>query len=93
MKERRSIWERVMNAADLGTEPLPKLPLVELAGDRRVLIENHHGVKEYGCNEICVKVNYGNLYICGQKLNLACMSKDQLIITGMIESVRLCRGR
>lgn len=93
MRQRRSVWERLINAADLGTEPSPKLPLVELAGERRVLIENHRGVSQYGCNEICVNVEYGSIFICGQKLDLACMSKDQLIITGTIESIRLCNRR
>ena len=93
MKERRSVWERITHAADLTTEPQPKIPLVEIAGYKRVLIENHHGVSQYSCNEICVHVDYGSIYICGEKLDLACMSKDQLIITGMIESVRLFRGR
>lgn len=93
MKQRRSVWERIVSVADLGTELPPKLPLVELAGDRRVLIENHRGVSQYGCSEICVNVDYGSIYIYGQKLDLACMSKDQLIITGMIESVRLSHRR
>lgn len=93
MKERKSFWERIVNAADLGTEPLPKLPLVELAGHGRVLIENHLGVSQYGCKEICVKVNFGSILVCGQKLDLACMSKERLVITGQVESVRLFRGR
>ena len=33
---------------------LPGVPIVELAGDRRVLIENHRGVTEYGMERICV---------------------------------------
>ena len=93
MKERRTVWDRIIMATDLGTEPSPKLPLVEIAGNRRVLIENHRGVSQYGSNEICVNVDYGCVYICGQKLDLLCMSKEQLIVTGVIESVRLCNGR
>lgn len=93
MKERRSMWERIANAADLGTEPMPKLPLIELAGYGRMLIENHKGVIQYGCNEICVKVDYGIVHIIGTGLDLACMTKEYLLITGQIESVRLERGR
>lgn len=93
MKQRKGILERVMNGADLGTEPLPKLPLVELAGEHRVLIENHHGVAQYGCNEILAKVGFGYICICGSKLELAQMTREQLVITGNVEAVRLIRGR
>ena len=93
MGERRSVWQRITNAADLQSEPEPKLPLVELAGYKRLLIENHRGVSQYGCNEICVNVDYGSIYISGEKLELACMSKEQLVVTGTVESVRLCRRR
>ena len=93
MKQRKNLLERVALAADLPGEPLPGLPLVELAGDRRVLIENHHGVTEYGAREIRVKVSYGQLCIAGSGLELAKMTKEQLVITGCVDSVTLFRGR
>lgn len=93
MKRNGNFLERVAQAADLTTEPLPKLPLVELAGEHRVLIENHHGVIQYGCEEICVRVNYGYISILGSNLELARMTKEQLVITGRIDAVHLCRGR
>lgn len=93
MKQRKNILERAALAVDLPGEPLPKLPLVELAGECRVLIENHHGVTEYGSDEIRVKVTYGQLCICGTGLELAKMTKEQLVITGRIDGVTLLRGR
>lgn len=93
MKQRKNLLERMAFAADLSTEPLPKLPLVELAGEHRVLVENHLGVIQYGCQEICVKVSYGHISISGKCLELARMTKEQLVVTGVIESVCLCRGR
>ncbi len=84
--------ERLTKAADLQEEPIPGLPVIELAGDRRVLIENHCGVTEYGRNRICVKVKFGHISVCGQCLELARMTKGQLIIAGKIEVVELIRG-
>ena len=69
----------------------PGAPIVEIAGDSRVLIEHHHGVIEYGLEQICVKVKYGFVYICGHNMELAQMTKDQLVISGVIEAVRLKR--
>ena len=40
--------ERMVERADLPGEALPGQPLVELLGERRVLIEHHGGVTEYG---------------------------------------------
>lgn len=70
-------------------EPMPNLPLVEIAGNRRVLVENHRGVTEYGCNCIRIKVNDGTVCVDGSCLELCQMTREQLIICGQIESVRL----
>lgn len=93
MKERRSLLQLITEGADLPAEPLPGLPLVEIAGDRRVLIENHGGVTEYGREKIRIQVRYGQLCICGAGLELAMMTKEQLVICGRIDSVNLLRGK
>lgn len=71
---------------------LPGVPLVEISGTGRVLIEHHRGVVAYGCNEIRVRVRYGLLAVCGSGLNLARMTKDQLVICGCIDGVSLLRN-
>ena len=71
--------ERLADGADLPGEPMPGVPVVELAGDRRVLIERHGGVTEYSGERICVKVRYGLVCICGCGLELACMTREQLV--------------
>ena len=89
---KNNFYEWVMGQADLLTEPSPGVTLVELAGDRRVLIENHGGVTVYGQKEIRIRGSYGMLCVHGTNLELARMTKQQLIITGCIESVSLFRG-
>lgn len=91
MKDRRNILQQLTEAADLEGEPLPGQSIVEIAGDRRVLIENHGGVKEYSMERISVHVKYGYVIICGCGLELICMTKEQLIISGRIDTVSLCR--
>ena len=93
MKQRGSILQRIADGSDLPNEPIPAMPLVELAGDRRVLIENHKGVTEYSREKIRVQVRYGQLCVCGGGWELAMMSKEQLVICGRIDSVSLIRGR
>lgn len=81
-----------LNSAELADAPVPGLPLIELAGDRRILIEHHCGVIEYGTERVCVKVKFGQVCISGEELCLAKMSKNQLIICGKIQCVELYRG-
>lgn len=87
----RFLLDRLTEEADLAGEPLPGQPIVELAGDRRVLIENHFGVKEYGSQRITVKVKYGCVSICGCGLELQRMTREQLVICGRIDCVTVQR--
>ena len=88
----RGNWmQKLADQADLSGEPLPGVPIVEIAGDSRVLIERHCGMTEYSQERICVSVRYGCVYICGCNLRLTRMSQDQLIISGKINSVQIQR--
>lgn len=87
---RERVWKRLFSQ-DVLSQSLPGLPLAELAGDRRVLIENHLGVTEYGPERIGIRVKYGVLYICGRGLYLLNMSKHQLVVCGMVDSLQLDR--
>lgn len=91
MKRQGNVLRRLTNNVNALGQPLPGVPLVEIAGHSRVLIENHQGVTEYGHERICVRVKYGKLYISGAKLELALMSQQQLVITGSIDSVSIER--
>ena len=80
-----------MDRLDLPEEHLPGLPLVEIAGHKRVLIEHHCGVTEYGRECVCVKVKFGRVWVQGSGLELSCMTRHTLIISGCIEGIRLER--
>lgn len=70
------------------TIPLPGVPLVEVCNNRRILIENHQGVVGYETNEIIVKVRNGTICIGGDHLQLIRMSRYQLVVVGVISSVK-----
>lgn len=83
--------EWLADGMDLVGEPLPGQPLVELAGDRRVLIEYHKGVVQYSGERICVRVCYGTVCVCGAGLELCRMTGDQLVISGRIDQITVSR--
>lgn len=88
----RKLLERITAAADLQEESVMQHPLVEIAGDRRVLIEHHHGVTQYGRCQIRVRVKYGAVVVEGTQLQLLRMCAEQLIISGKIDNIRLERS-
>ncbi len=90
--EKRNGIRQLEKLRELGDGVLPVVPLVEISGDRRVLIEHHQGVVAYGRHEICVRVRYGVLSVRGSGLNLARMTKEQLVICGCIECVHLIKN-
>lgn len=92
MQVENKFFNWVLNRSDLLAESTPGAPLVEIVGNNRLLIENHCGVADYGRNEIHVKVSYGAICVQGTCLQLVQMSKQQLLISGCINSVCLLRG-
>ncbi len=91
MGKGRFFLERLAEDADLSMEPMPGQPIVEIAGDSRVLIENHFGVKGYSREKILIKVKYGTLCVCGCGLELLRMTREQLVVRGRIDAVTLQR--
>lgn len=88
----RNFLERLTEEADLTAELLPGQSLIEIAGESRVLIENHFGVSAYSREKIVVKVKFGAVSVCGCSLEMMRMTKEQLIIRGRIDAVTLLRG-
>ena len=83
---------RLALASDLQDERIPGQTLVEMIENHQVLIENHQGVRVYETNSVHVKAKFGMLCISGCNLQLTRMTKGQLIVTGIIDCVKLVRG-
>ena len=82
--------ERLTDGLDLTGEVNGNC-LVEVAGDCRVLIEGHRGIRQYQKDCICVNVKFGSVRICGNALEIARMTREQLVICGRITAVSLHR--
>lgn len=93
MKREQSWTNRLLQGMELGGESMPLQPVLELCGDRRVLIENHFGVSEYSLERIRVEVRFGQIMICGSNLQLRKMQGQMLVIAGKIDTICVKRGR
>lgn len=63
------------------------IPKVTIVGFDRMLVENYKCILEYQDFFIRIKMNSGLININGYNLLMNEMTKDDLIITGSIESV------
>lgn len=92
MSRRKHVLSKMIQAADLDADLEPGLPILELAGDKRILIEKHLSVVAYSGEAICVKMRYGLVYISGCNLLIEKMSGEQLVVQGNIDCIRIEKG-
>ena len=91
MEKKQPLLRRLTDAMDLPGEPVPGTAVLELLGDRRVLIEHPRGIVQYSPQEITVTVPFGHMTISGDDLSLTRMTGQQLIISGTVGGIRLER--
>jgi len=91
MGKSQKIINKLTTASYLQDEPIPGLPLVEIVGNCRVLIEHHLGVTEYGRERVMIKVRQGHICVSGSCMELIRMTKSQLVIKGTIFSVSIIK--
>lgn len=84
-------FKKYLSEKTVNPELFPVLPIVELAGGRRVLIENHLGVTQYSKEKIGIKMKYGEIQIIGCGLSLEQMTRTKLVVTGRIDEICLHR--
>lgn len=81
--------DKLLVGLELPGECLPGTPIVEILGNGRVLIENQLGVCTYDRKNMIVKVSGGKVCISGDDLEMQQMTKDRLVITGVIFGITL----
>ena len=90
MKDRKQYWRVGTGIVKCGTDMTKGTPLIELFGQRRVLVENHQGIIGYNSNEILINAQCGSIRICGNDLKINIMCKEKLVVTGRVSCVNLC---
>lgn len=89
--DKGKMLRKLTEKAGLYAEAIPGVPLLELCGEDRVLIENHISVAGYTENEVLIRVCYGLLQIKGESLILTKVNKEMLLICGGIVSIEIIK--
>ena len=92
MKLYNKVRGRLPELLGIPDQTLPGVPIIEIYGDRRVLVEGRCSVVQYDINCIKLRNPCGIVSVCGCGLQMAELSRVQTIITGNIESVSIRRG-
>ena len=85
----RALLDKMKTAVDFEERPGKRLPLVEIFGSCRVLIENHCGVMFYEADKICVKSSQGCIFVHGSGLYIKRMTNELITVCGRISTVEL----
>ena len=62
-------------------------------GNRRLLVENHRGILEFGTQCITLATGCGSLQVEGEGLKLCELRRDALVISGDVRHVRFPCGK
>ncbi len=87
----KGFLDKLTNGLGLPAEVTPGNSLVELIGDRRVLVEQHRGICVYSRCEVVVKIPLGRLHICGMGLVIQSITSRCLVVSGRIDALSISR--
>jgi len=82
-----ALVEQASGVFDIPGEVVCGLPRVTVTGGRRVNVENHRGLLEYGPERISVATAAGVVRIRGDGLALDAMTDAELAATGTVVAV------
>ena len=92
MKQQRHWMDRLTQQLDLDGE-VDLDSVVEVVGDRRVLVEHHKGIFLYQQDRIGIHVKYGDILVEGCGMEIVSMTGYQLVITGRIDGICIERRK
>jgi len=81
-KKKENFLSRAADLFDLPAEVVAGEPRITVTGSRRLVVENHKGLMEYGENEIGINCGRIILKIKGEELEIRAMNSEELLITG-----------
>ena len=93
MDRKEPIFQRIIRSSELANQSLTAKPLIEIVGCNRLLVENHICIISYSLQEISVRVKYGRITIHGDRLRLAYISTDKIVVTGCLYDIQLQQNK
>jgi sporulation protein YqfC len=85
LNDKKDIFlEKAADILDLPEEVVAGMPRITVTGCRRVMVENHRGILEYGDREIQINGGRMVLTLRGENLELRSLNTTELLVTGRL---------
>ena len=85
LSDKKDIFlEKAADVLDLPEEVVAGMPRITVTGCRRVMVENHKGILEYGDREIQINGGRMVLILRGSGLELKSLNTTELLVTGRL---------
>lgn len=91
-KRKKTLYRCLADAAEIPRELSGGLPLLTMTGQEELLIENYKGIAAYTDAVLLLQTKCSLLKIEGQHLFIEYYTKEELKITGYIQSVTFLEG-
>ena len=82
LKKHRELLSELADRFSLPEEVIDGAAKITVTAGRRVLIENHRGIQEYGPERIVVCTQEGKLILSGAAMGIRGMDRHDLLIGG-----------
>ena len=73
------------------TDVIAGQPLIQMNGNRSVLLLGVYQMGEYTQNRIVLQLKHKNIIVMGERLNIQYFRKDEIKINGNIQNISFCR--
>ncbi len=87
LKKRKALLMNLAERLELPEEAVSGATKLSVTGGKRILIENHRGILEYGSERIAVRTDSGTLILSGTELHLLGMNEQELLFGGRLQNV------
>ena len=94
MAHRRPLRRQVEKAMDFPSGTLADLSILEIEGDRRMVISGCLGIITYADDCIGLRVPEGQSTVFGQHLEMGCLTAEGATVTGRFQRIEFgaCEG-
>lgn len=81
--------KKLSDALELQEDIMLNLPLLHLTGGQRLVVENHKGIAEFDSTHVRIRAVKGSVLVQGERLLVGSVGRDDIVITGNIQSVTM----
>lgn len=85
LKKIRAVAEELSDRLGLPEDLVFGSAKITVIATKRILVENHRGILEYGNGRIVIKLDKAKLCLSGSDFEISAMNKNQILICGKLQ--------